>query len=442
MIGRGVVASLGLVQLIAWGATYYLIGVFGEAMTAELGWGRAWVYGGYSLSMLVMGLCSSAVGRRIDRDGGRPVMIAGAWLGALACVLLAMAHHRVVWLAAWALMGVAMRATLYDAAFATLARLGGEAARRPIAQITLLGGLASTVFWPFGHALAGPLGWRGALLVYALCLLGTVPLLRLLPAAAPRPVARGATVVSATAATSTTAASTTPSTTTSSAAAPAPPPRPTPRAADEASLRLAGLLYASITTLSTMLNAGLSAHTIGLLEGLGMGAVAAVGYASLRGVGQSVARALEVMFGRRLDPVRLNLFACLLMPVGLAAGYAAGGSTVAALAFALVFGAGNGLLSITRGTLPLVLFDIEAYGRITGRLLAPGFIGAAVAPLLLALVIEHQGPDLGLGLLVAASTLVALAAVLLAWRFGPRLQAAPASANGPAEHEGRGRIPR
>ena len=69
-----------------------------------------------------------------------------------------------------------MRAILYDAAFAALARIGGPDAGRPIAQVTLLGGLASTCFWPIGHLLADAFGWRGALAVYALIALATVPL--------------------------------------------------------------------------------------------------------------------------------------------------------------------------------------------------------------------------------------------------------------------------
>ena len=100
----------------------------------------------------------------------------GSVLCAIGCVGLAMAQTVVAYYAAWICLGLAMRATLYDAAFAALVRIGGPEARRPIAQVTLLGGLASTCFWPIGHLLAEAFGWRGALLVYSGFALLTLPL--------------------------------------------------------------------------------------------------------------------------------------------------------------------------------------------------------------------------------------------------------------------------
>lgn len=175
-IGRRTIVCLGISQLVCWGITYYLIGVFGELIAADLGWSRTVVYGGFSIALLAMGIVSPLVGRLIDHLGGARVMSLGSVLCTLGTAGLALAHGFAAYYAAWICLGVAMRATLYDAAFATLARLGGPDAGRPIAQITLLGGLASTCFWPIGHLLAESFGWRGALLVYALIALATVPL--------------------------------------------------------------------------------------------------------------------------------------------------------------------------------------------------------------------------------------------------------------------------
>ena len=175
-VGRRTVVYLGISQLVCWGISYYLIGVFGELIAADLGWSRTLVYGGFSIALLAMGLASPLVGRLIDRLGGARVMTLGSVLSALGIAGLALAHGVAAYYAAWICLGVAMRATLYDAAFASLARIAGPDAGRPIAQITLLGGLASTCFWPIGHLLAETFGWRGALLVYALIALATVPL--------------------------------------------------------------------------------------------------------------------------------------------------------------------------------------------------------------------------------------------------------------------------
>lgn len=387
MIPRSTVLCLGLAQLVSWGISYYLIGAFGERIAAEFGWSQALIHGGLSAALLVMGLASPLIGRLIDRHGGRRVMCAGSLLTAAGCVGLALAQGVIAYYAAWLCLGLAMRLTLYDAAFAALARIGGRAARRPIAQITLLGGLASTVFWPLGHALAERLGWRGALLVYAGFALLTLPLHLALP--------RGS-------------ASTSLQRTTTPAATPLPP----------ADTRLAGLLYALIVTLAGVLNAGMSAHMIGILTGLGLPAAIAVWIAATRGIGQSLARLCEVLFGARASPFDLNLLACAVLPLCFAAGLAGGASALAALGFAFAYGAGNGILTITRGTLPLMLFDPLRYGSQVGRLLAPGFLLSAAAPLLYALLIERYGAAAALILSGALAATMLAAALALRLRFG------------------------
>jgi MFS family permease len=176
MIARRTIVSLGLSQLICWGISYYPIGELGPQMTRELGWSRVVVYTGFSVALAVMGLSSLMIGRAIDRHGGRIVMAAGSIIMAIGCAGLAVSRDAVSYFLAWTCLGLAMRCTLYDAAFATLVQLGGPGASRAMSWITLPGGLASTVFWPIGHGLAASLGWRGVELVYAGVALLTVPL--------------------------------------------------------------------------------------------------------------------------------------------------------------------------------------------------------------------------------------------------------------------------
>jgi len=385
-VARSTVACLGLLQLTCWGLSYYLIGAFGESMVADLGWRPALVYGGFSVSLVVMGLVSAPVGRLIERHGGRPVMAAGSLLTAAGCAGLALAASPAAYLAAWVVLGVAMRATLYDAAFAALARIGGPGARRAMSQITLLGGLASTAFWPLGRVLIDSFGWRGALLVYAAIALLTLPLHLAIP--------RGRFVH-------------------------APPPGPA-RTVDPDTGRpghaVSAVLYAAVVTLVAFLNSAMSAHMIGLLGGLGVSAATAVWVASLRGVGQSSARLGEALFGRRLDPLLLNLLASMLLPVGFVVGLSSGIWLAAALAFALLYGAGNGLTTITRGTLPLVLFDPRTYGSVVGRLLVPSFFLSASAPFAYALIIERFGDAAALQLSIAVAVAVFAVSALL-WQL-------------------------
>ncbi|BBC00781.1 putative MFS family arabinose efflux permease [Bradyrhizobium elkanii] len=395
MIARRVVIALGLAQLISWGATYYLIGGFGEQIAADLGWSRDIVYGGFAAALLVMGVTSPLAGRWVDRSGGRQVMVAGAVINALGCAGLAVSHQIGSYFVSWIVLGLGMRLTLYDAAFAALARIGGPEARRAMSGITLLGGLAATVFWPFGHMLSDHFGWRIAVLTYAGIALLTIPLHLLIPnqrfAGAPGSAAAASRQ---------------------------------PRAVGRRQLAAASGLYAVIMTGANFLNAGMSAHMIAVLTGLGLTITVAVWIATLRGIGQSAARLCEVLFGGRIDPLGLNLMACLIMPLSFIAGLFSGSAREMGIAFALLYGACNGILTITRGTLPLILFDHRSYGTLVGRLIVPSFILPAAAPLIYAIVIDRFGDASALYLSTGLALVTLLAAILLKLLFPPPLAAA------------------
>ena len=394
MIARRVVIALGLAQLISWGATYYLIGGFGEQIAADLGWSRDIVYGGFAAALLVMGVTSPLAGRWVDRSGGRQVMVAGAVINAVGCAGLAVSHQIGSYFASWIVLGLGMRLTLYDAAFAALARIGGPEARRAMSGITLLGGLAATVFWPLGHTLSDHFGWRIAVLAYAGIALLTIPLHLLIPnqrfAGVP-----GSAVASR-----------------------------QPRAVGRRQLAAANGLYALIMTGANFLNAGMSAHMIAVLTGLGLTVTVAVWIATLRGIGQSAARLCEVLFGGRIDPLGLNLMACLIMPLCFIAGLFSGSAREMGIAFALLYGACNGILTITRGTLPLILFDHRSYGTLVGRLIVPSFILPAAAPPIYAIVIDRFGDASALYLSTGLALVTLLAAILLKLLFPPPLAAA------------------
>ena len=379
------VVCLGLTQLVSWGVSFYLISNFGPAMQAELGWGVAQIYGGFSLAIVVMAAASPMAGRAIDRWGGERVMSAGSVLVALGCALLAMAHAALPYYAAWVVLGVGMRLTLYDAAFATLARNGGPQARRAMSQITLFGGLASTVMWPVGQLLAQWLGWRGAVLAYAGFSLLILPLYLALP--------RGRYAAGA------------------EQSAERPGLARTP--ADQ---RLAQGLYALIAMLANFLTAANATHLIAMLTGLGLAASAAVGISALWGIGQVSARLLELLFGALLHPLMLNLATTVVMPLCFLAGTMAG-HPVAAVLYTCLYGACNGLLTITRGTLPLALFDYRIYGALVGRLLVPSFLLTAAAPVAYGELIAWQGPRAAMLVSMLLAVVILAASAWLYVRF-------------------------
>src|SRR5262245_26061077 len=164
------VLVLGVTQILAWGAIFYPPVLTLPLIAADRGWSITFVMAGFSLALLMAGLVSPLVGRLIDRHGGHRIMAVGSLLGALGLLGLAYAEHWLVYLAVWVLLGVATAASLYDPAFATLGRIFGAAARRPITALTLAGGFASTVSWPATHLLIDRLGVRSTYLVYALLL--------------------------------------------------------------------------------------------------------------------------------------------------------------------------------------------------------------------------------------------------------------------------------
>ena len=161
------ILALGITQIVAWGTTLYALGVLGKPIAADTGWSQTIVFGGLTIGLLVSSATSTFVGRLIDRRGGRSVMAIGSILVAVGLVLLALVPSIATYLAAWAFLGLAMRMTLYDAAFAALVQVTPSRGRRAISYLTLFGGFASSVFWPIGHALNSAYGWRTTLVIFA-----------------------------------------------------------------------------------------------------------------------------------------------------------------------------------------------------------------------------------------------------------------------------------
>ncbi len=378
MLARRTTAAIGLTQMVNWGISYYALGVFGPAIGADLGLSPGLTYGGFSLALVVMGLSSSWLGHQLDVHGGRTVMSVGSLLLALGCVAVSLSHSAPLYLAGWLVLGIGMRMSLYEAAFAALVQAGGPSARPALSQITLLGGLASTVFWPLGHLLQETIGWRSGMMVYAGFALAMLPLYCLLPVRHTAP--EGGKRVKR-------------------------------RVRIARHQRLAAGLFATLVAATAFLSSGLSAHLIGILSGRGLSPEAAVSLAALPGIAQSAARLAETLFGRWLDPRRLALLAAAILLAGMLAGHAIAGAGLAAMVFVLAYGAGNGLLTISRGSLPLVLFPVGDYAVIAGRLIGPSFYGAAAAPIAYATLIEHHGP----GAATVLNTLLALIAVVSAW---------------------------
>lgn len=355
-----VVGALGTAQTLAWASSYYLPAMLAAPMARDLGIPTAAVYAAFSGAMTVSALTGPGSGRLIDRHGG-VVLAATSVLFACGLALLGLAQGVWSMTAAWLVLGVAMGAGLYEAAFASLVRLYGHDARGAITGITLIAGFASTVGWPLSAWMDSHLGWRGACFGWAaLHLLIGLPLNAWLPKAAVRPAAAQR-----------------------DAAPPAQAAAP-PSQAGRATALLA-FVFAATWFIST----AMATHLPRLLEHAGVGLTAAVAAGALIGPAQVAGRLFEFGLLRGVHPLRSARLAALAHPAGVAVLLAAG--SVAAPAFTLLHGAGNGILTIAKGTLPLALFGPQGYGARQGWLMMPARIAQALAPFAFGLALDAWG---------------------------------------------------
>lgn len=379
------VLVLGVTEIVAWGAIFYPPVLTVPLIADARGWSMSFAMGGFSLALLTAGLVSPRIGRLIDRHGGHWVMPIGSLLAALGLALLVFAAHPAAYLAVWALLGVATAATLYDPAFATLGRIFGVAARRPITVLTLAGGFASTVSWPVTHLLLDAVGWQGTYLVYAAVLaLLAAPLHAF---ALPRGRAKSAL----------------------------PPDQPA-QASSTAILPSTGwsfLLVAAAFAAYAFVPSGLSAHLLAIFGRAGIDAATVVAIGALFGPAQVAARIGELVFARGIHPLQLARFAVAMLLAAFALLALVGLSVPAAATFAVMFGMANGLLTIARGAVPLALFGAAGYGRIIGRIGGPYLVMQAIAPLVLAFVAERTSDPMVLVVVAAfaAISFIGFAAV-------------------------------
>ncbi len=381
-LGRRLSLVLGVTQLLAWATAYYTPAVVTASASSAMGASPTALLGGFSWALLITGFASPRVGRRIERVGGRGVMAGGTAIMAAGMALLGAWPTLPGWYLGWTVCGFGMALGLYDATFATIGRLLGAAARPTIIGVTLFGGFASSLGWSMGVALVRALGWRGTVFAYALIdLLVVLPLILLFVPRAPPQAAPAGPVA------------------TESTSAP--------------SRSHAGFLFlATFFSVRSAISSLVSVFALVLLQGTGLSATAAVGVAALIGPVQVAGRVLELLFGRWLDPLVTSVLGAALLPAGIA--LFLGGAP--AIVFALAYGLSNGVLTISRGTLPLHLYGPRGYATLIGRLAMSVMLAQAVAPTALAPLVQHW-PAWSVFALIGVAATAALLCLLPLGRF-------------------------
>jgi MFS family permease len=370
-----IILSLGTTQTLAWASSYYLPAILADPIAKDVGVSANWIFAAFSASLVISALLGPRIGRQIDLVGGRSVLSISNLTLAAGLVLLGLTYSIPMLLLAWLLLGIGMGYGLYDAAFGALGRIYGEAARRPITGITLIAGFASTVGWPLSAWGLEAIGWRNTCFAWAAAhvLIGLPLNWLMLPT-----VAAAKTVVANAA---------------------------KPHIPIDRTMVLLAVAFASAWSVT----GAMAAHFPRILEAAGASSVQAIAAGALIGPAQVAARIVEAGVLSRYHPLLSTRLACVTHPIG-ALIVAIGGGGAASL-FAVFHGAGNGILTIARGTLPLAIFGPQNYAYRLGIIGAPARMAQAAAPLVFGLLIDSLGS--GILLVSSALSLTALGALFL-----------------------------
>lgn len=353
------IVILGLTQIFAWSSTLYLPAVLASLIAKDMGWSFTLVIAGLSWGFMVTGIFSPKVGQFIEQFGGRKVLSISSILFALGLLCLGLSTHILTYYFAWTILGIGMAFGLYDAAFSTLGRLLGQNARTAIIGVTLLGGLASTIGWFMIVFVENLYGWRVSCFILALMhiFIGLPLHYFVLPKEEHRiePINKEKIDQS-----------------------------PTTKKQNKLLI-----LVGFILTVQSFVVATISVHLFAMLKMIGFSVSAALAIGMVIGPAQIVARLLEFSLFKHLHPSWSSRIGVLTSLFGITFLFAEG--YVLALLGAALYGAGNGILTIIRGTLPLALFGQNGYAVRMGVLGRPIMIALAVGPLLSAIILEQWG---------------------------------------------------
>jgi MFS family permease len=388
--------TLAVAQVISWGSLYYTFSLFVVPMQTSLGWSRPLLNGALSLGLLVTGAVAFPVGAWIDRHGGRSVMTLGSLLGGL--LLCAWARVETPWAfyLIWALIGASLAGVLYEPAFAVLTATFGPDARRAITAMTLVGGFASTVFMPLTQLLITALGWRQALLVLGgLNLVVCLPLHALFVPARP-------------------------------AAPKAPPDNHEAAAPTTPELQdiLRGRVFWGLATWFTAANvtaSGFVFQFVPLLTTWGVDMAVILTSVALIGPMQVAGRIVLMGFSARLETREIGTAVVILLPAAILALLCLPHMPVWLGLAAALYGAGNGVMTIARGTAVADLIGRTHYGAINGALTLPTMIAKALAPVVTAVIWSATGdPSLMLWTLLGSALIGAVGFVFALSGISPK----------------------
>ena len=331
--------SLGVSQIIGYGTLMYAYAILLPHMADDLGLTLSGVFGILSLGLFFGGLVSPIAGKLVDRHGGRWVMTLGSVVAAFAVMALSLVDGTQGLFLTILVAEAAGMFVLYNVAFASVARLDlAIPPQKSISIITLFGGVASTIFWPLTLALYNALGWQTTWLVLGIILLLTCTPIHFF-------ALRGA--------------ETTPG---------SPPKSPRPNWPElTGALRRQGMLWMVISFVcSGYIMGAVMALWVTNVQDLGHSAALAALAGAVIGPFKTVGRFFEMLVSRNMYPRVTYALSLGLMFSGFLVLLAVGFTLPGLMLAAALYGMGDGIKTIARGTLPLALFGAKGYGTRLG----------------------------------------------------------------------------
>jgi MFS family permease len=383
--------ALAVGQTLTYAGVYYAFPAILPDLLRETGWTAAELAAGPTLGFLVMAALTPFTGRWVDRGWGGEMLTYTPILAALGVALLGWAPSLIWWLVIWALLGVVQATCLYETCFAFLTRRLGDDARLAITRVTLVAGFSGTVTFPLGALMAHHFGAQGALIGFGLLiLLGAVPV-NAWAVRALRKMER--------------------------AEAPRRSP-PEPGALHDALRRPAFWGISAIFALVWLNHGILLTFILMLFQDRGASVAMATIAAACIGPSQVAGRAVLLIFASRLSNARASLWSLASVLVAGVILWVAGWLPALIFVFAMLQGAGAGLLSNLRPMLVADHLGRRGFGTISGAVAVSPILASAAAPSVGAALLGVGGP----GLIYAAGLSMAAAAMALGLWILPNRQ--------------------
>ena len=356
--------NLGFGQILLWGGSYFMLSILGQPIMDETNWSHDFIYGSLSLAMLISGLISPKIGKAINSQERNLIMPLSGLIMAIGLMIISLSHHQVLFVTGWVIVGIAMGMGLYDALFASLGKKYGRNASQSIAQIMLISGFTTTIIWPLLSYLNNQFGWRITLYIFAtILILFTIPthIFSFLKSK-PHPSKLNKTEVET-------------------------KNSPQEKTTFVPDLKLSFYLLLINFTIGTVLMTGIYVYILDMLQHKGLSVNEAITITAFLGPAQVCIRAVDVILPKR-TPVVTAIISSITIFIAFT--LLLFSPMIAALGVVL-FGLGNGLRSILRGTLPLWIYRPKIYATMIGKLAVMPLIAQALTPFVGGLIIKYFG---------------------------------------------------